>query len=677
KVSDLSSLFHAYNELSDTFLKIKTGRDFLEKTLQSIREGLFVIEVVPSADASTTSLQIRGLNPAAASMLDRDEAALKNTDLRQWIDTDYVFLLNHLHTQIGSEAPLTLEGQLRKKYGAPIPLELSWAPVQSEGQGSPFFVIMGRDIRWKKDFEKELRLKEELLKESQSMSKTGSFRWDLISGKSLWSEEEYNILGVPHRETTPSYDFFRSLVLPEDLEIFDKAISEARHNIRPFHVDFRLKKYTSSEIIWVRCQGRTEYNEAGHAVCIYGTTQDVTELRRVERSLIAAKDEALRSSQAKTEFLARMSHEIRTPMNAIMGMAELLRETKLDKDQLHYVTIFCKAGEVLMSLLNDILDLSKIEAGEVSVENISFDLNKIMIDVEEMMRSRAAEKGLRYSFEIHPSISPYLMGDPNKVRQILVNLVGNSFKFTDTGHIRITAGKNPSKKDSLLISVSDSGVGIPASKQHVIFQKFSQADSSITRRYGGTGLGLAISKSLVELMGGQIWFKSREGRGTTFFFTLPYREQQYQLVTPKSVTVPLPKPSVSILTPTDSLRKIRILIADDTDDNRTLFSHFLKNGPYEIIEAENGLEALDKIKSQQFDMIFMDVQMPEMDGYAATSHIRQWEKAHDKSALPIIALTAHALSEDRQKSLRAGCNDHIAKPFKRDTLLEVISRYSS
>jgi CheY-like chemotaxis protein len=299
----------------------------------------------------------------------------------------------------------------------------------------------------------------------------------------------------------------------------------------------------------------------------------------------------------------------------------------------------------------------------------------VLGDVSDMMKPRALEKGLDITFDIAPGISPHLMGDPTKLHQVLINLVGNAVKFTERGKIRVNVIKNPTRKDNLIFSVSDTGFGIPANKQHLIFQKFSQADSTISRKYGGTGLGLAISKSLVELMGGQIWFKSREGVGTTFFFTTPYREQILNPMTNQ----PLISKPVAAFVPTKKKatdRKLRILLADDTEDNRTLFTHYLKNTDYEIIEAQNGLEAVEKIKSNRFDIIFMDVQMPEMDGYAATAAIREWEKDHQVEPTPIIALTAHALSDDRKRSLRMGCDDHITKPFKKDTLIDVINKYS-
>ncbi|NUN05222.1 MAG: response regulator [Bdellovibrio sp.] len=646
---------------------------FWKRTVEVASEAIFLIAPLNYRDAAYQGLQIFDLNDAAANLLALSAHALKNSDLRMWVEADYDQIVGKLRNK-PLEA-MKLEGVLQRPSGQKIPIEMTWQPLWPEDTNS-LFVMVAQETQERKESLNKIHWLENILSESQALSKTGSFRWDIKVGHLDCTKEKLRILGLDSKDSYPSYETFRALILVEDLPVFEKELHDSIKNITPFYAEYRIQKNDSGETVWLRTLGRIEYDNYGNAVCIYGVTQDITQERRQEKALISAKNDALRSSQAKSEFLARMSHEIRTPMNAIMGMAELLKETKLSDDQKYYTTIFCKAGEVLMSLINDILDVSKIEAGEVSIENIPFDLNILMSDVEQIMGPKAAEKGLAFSYEIAPGISPFLMGDPNKLRQILINLVSNSLKFTASGFIRVSVIKNPSKKDSLLITVTDTGVGIPASKQHLIFQKFSQADSSVARKYGGTGLGLAISKSLVELMGGQIWFTSRENMGTTFFLSVPYREQIHFSNLPKILENA--ENEVKLIGPKNRSadKKIRILIADDTEDNRTLFTHYLKNGPYEIIEAENGLEAVDKIKSGQFDIVFMDVQMPEMDGYTATGQIRTWEHDTHKEHLPIIALTAHALSEDRQKSLRAGCDDHVAKPFKKETLLGVINRYS-
>ncbi|MGE5084680.1 MAG: ATP-binding protein [Bacillota bacterium] len=685
KSDEYEPLFHDYNLLVQDLEKNVKEKEVLLDIVESLNELLFVVEVRRSQDTLKRKMIVLSANHAAAEAVGLTAESLINSDLSAWLEGELEDIINSLEYSTHSDENFH-EAYLKSITGEKIPLNLSWSRLK----GSPEtinLVVIGTDIRWKKKAERELKLQESLLKASQAISKMGSFRWDMNSGRLFWSDEQFNILGLDPLKTKPSFDLFRNLVLPEDLPLLDRALHDSQTNMNPINVDLRVRRADTNEYIWIRITGETEYDGYGNPVSTWGINQDITDLKKTEQDLIDAKNEALKSSQAKSQFLAHMSHEIRTPMNAIMGMAELLKETPLNEDQRYYLQIFHRAGEVLMSLINDILDLSKIEAGEVSLENIPFDLQKMMTDVQEMMRPKALEKGIEYSFDIANGISKSLLGDPTKLRQVLINLVSNSIKFTERGQIKVSVTKNPTKKDSLLISVNDSGIGISPKKQHLIFQKFSQADNSITRRYGGTGLGLAISKSLVELMGGTIWFKSRENVGTTFLFTIPYREYSYGLSLSKPMTFQghdlnvvedseasskLPQSAM----PRDPHKKVRILLADDTEDNRVLFTHYLKNGPFEIIEAENGLEAVDKVKSQQFDIVFMDVQMPEMDGYAATSIIREWEKETHHSHIPIVALTAHALSDDMQKSLKAGCDDHVTKPFKKDILLGVINRYS-
>ncbi|MDG0817252.1 ATP-binding protein [Bdellovibrio svalbardensis] len=672
---EYAQVFSDFNDLAATLDQTTRSKETLENIMHTLRELLFIVDVTSDANSEEYQWSIREANAAASDLIGIPAASLITSDLKLWIEADFKKILEKITNGNGGTQPL--EGMLKKISGERIPVQISFSPVKTSKDCKASLIFIATDISRQKEVERELKMQENLLRDSQALSLTGSFRWEMPTGKNIWSDQLFEILGVDPKGVRPTFDIFRGLVLPEDLPLLDAAYKEAQKNLLPINIDLRLRKADTHELIWVRMIGQVEYDQYGNPMTTSGVVQDVTNLKKTELALIFAKDEALKSSQAKSEFLAHMSHEIRTPMNAIMGMAELLKETKLDREQEYYVTIFRKSGEVLMALINDILDLSKIEAGEVSIENIPFDLNKLMNDIQEMLKPRALEKGIGFSFEVAKGINPHLMGDPNKLRQVLINLAGNSIKFTERGQIRINITKNPTKKDSLMISVSDSGVGIAPSKQHLIFQKFSQADSSITRRYGGTGLGLAISKSLVELMGGQIWFKSREGIGTTFFVTIPLREQIYSLATQKPVPMKTPELDfVKTQTPRDPNKKVRILLADDTEDNRILFTHYLKNGPFEIVEAENGLQALDKIKSDEFDIVFMDVQMPEMDGYAATAQVREWEQQVHHAHIPIIALTAHALSDDRDKSLKAGCDDHITKPFKKDTLLTVIDRYS-
>lgn len=438
-------------------------------------------------------------------------------------------------------------------------------------------------------------------------------------------------------------------------------------------------------------------DEFGRPTGIVLVFRDISERKKFEEELINAREAALAASQAKSEFLATMSHEIRTPLNAIIGMSDLLWESRLTAEQKKFVSIFRTAGDNLLALINDILDLSKIEAGHLQAEEIHFDLREVVERTCEFIRIRTEEKNLAFYYDISPDTSAMLRGDPNRLRQVLLNILGNAVKFTHAGEVTLQIAeigvemRDEQRYCTLEFAVRDTGIGISEEKLNDVFDSFSQVDSSTTRKYGGTGLGLAISRKLAKLMGGSLQVESKLGAGSTFTFTVELAvltEAPPALSRGASESYEMLASGLRKETPIVSLR---ILLVEDSEDNRLLIQLYLQRLPYRLDVAENGKEGVEKFKSGNYDLVLMDMQMPVMDGYSATAEIRRWESERrvdmhnnleaenlgkEGRDTPIIALTAHAFNEDVKRSLGAGCTAHLTKPIKKDILLAAIAQYS-
>ena len=455
---------------------------------------------------------------------------------------------------------------------------------------------------------------------------------------------------------------------PDDLE---RAHAKFARQIQgqPAESEYRIRTPDGQEK-WIRDRAFPVRDEAGKLIRVVGIAEEFTEKKRYEEELIQARHGADAANQAKSRFLANMSHEIRTPMNGVIGMVQLLLETELTPEQRQYAEVAQSSGRTLLSLIDHVLDLSKIEARKVTLENLRFNLRDTVEDVIQLLRLQADAKRLDFASRVLPETPSHLRGDPHRLRQVLTNLCSNAIKFTERGGITLEAALQGQSdgKATVRFTVADTGIGIRADQVARLFAPFVQADASTTRRYGGTGLGLAICKQLVEMMGGTIGVDSREGHGSTFWFTAAFElapPSRRQTANEQAGGRPVARRRTIL-----QERTARILVAEDNATNRQVALAQLRKLGYQAAAATNGAEAVGAVRDGHYDLVLMDCEMPLMDGFEATRHIRR-----SLPGIPIIALTADAMPADRDRCLSEGMNDYLAKPVELRLLERVLARW--
>lgn len=495
----------------------------------------------------------------------------------------------------------------------------------------------------------------------------GIYDWRPHSQDLYMSPRLKEMYGFKPHEMPNTLEAMKALIHPAD---FEEAYSEVERYLRrevPVYKTVYRVRHKDGHWMWIMSRGAAQWNSKGVPTRMVGIHTDVTSLKQMEEELRVAKSKADTANRAKTNFLANMSHEIRTPMNAIIGIAGILaRKAEPKARDREYIDALNIASKSLFALINDLLDLSKLDDGSLLLEQMAFDPRQVLEDAIRVMRVRADEKKIGLSLEIAPNLPAQLIGDAHRLNQIITNLLTNAVKFTEQGGVTVKAGLTP--VGHLEIRVKDTGIGIPPEACKTIFEKFTQSDPSITRRFGGTGLGLSISRELAELMGGEIDLTSKVGKGSEFVVTLPLPLPAADHATDRA-------DKAVAMTETDerNLTRGRVLLVEDYKPNVLVARTVLLNLGFACDVATNGREALSAAASARhgdYVAVLMDVQLPDINGVDATIKIRSYEADHGLHRLPIIAMTAHALMGDREKFIAAGMDAYIAKPFDPDDLTE-------
>jgi PAS domain S-box-containing protein len=644
-------------ELKQAEAELQDSRDYLDRIINTVADPIFVKD-----------RQHRWvlLNDAMCKMMggERERFLMKSDyDFFSKEEADIFWEKDEMVFHSGEEN--LNEEQLTNQLGE-VHTILTRKNLYTGKAGEQFIVAVIRDVTEYKRIEQELIENEARLKEAQHIASLGSFQADIATGRVKWSDELWRIYGLePRQEGLPVAEYLQK-VHPDDLPRVQEIIQKGMKDLTFPAFSHRIIR-SDGEVRSISVNGTFTFGEDHLPVKVMGIQQDITEQKQMEKELEQARDTAIESARLKSEFLANMSHEIRTPMNGVIGMTGLLLDTHLTPDQREFAETIRNCGDALLTIINDILDFSKIEAGKLQFEKLDFDLNHAMEGTVELLAERAQEKKIELASLVYGEVPTALCGDPGRLRQVLTNLLGNAIKFTENGEVIVRAQKESETETSVVIrfSVSDTGIGISKEAQSHLFQAFTQADGSTTRKYGGTGLGLAISKQLVELMGGKIGVNSQLGKGSTFWFTAKF-EKQPAMETVETIGLP-------------SLENLQVLIVDDNATNRKILTHQFSSWGMVHVDVDGGTKAIEVLRRAaaqgvKYDLAILDLMMPGMDGFALARAINS---DPDIPEMKLVLLTSFGQRGHGEMARDAGVAAYLTKPVRQSQLFDCLTKVMS
>ena len=640
---------------------LNKSREQLELALDAVNDGVWDVNLLTGeAYFSPTCYTMLGYDPGEMPATYRSFVSLQHPEEKERAG-------QVVKNAMATGEPFSMELRLRCKDGSWLWVLDRGKTVSYTDEGKPLRMVgTHTDISRRKETEQQLQQTLVELETIFDNSRVGLML--LRGGRKLakGNQRLADILGYDSPEEMAGISMRRLHLTEERFHEFGRIYYANLEKREQIQIEYRLRRKDGTPV-WCMLSGKA-FDTADPPDLDKGVLwviDDITRIKQVEEELKSARDQAREATRIKSDFLARMSHEIRTPMNAVIGMAHLILQTELTEKQADYVNKIQSSAHTLLGIINDILDFSKVEAGKLKLEETGFRLDDVLGKLSDIIGLDAENKGLAFTFRVDPEIPEYLKGDPLRLGQVLTNLAGNAVKFTEKGEITVSVElENRTGQDTfLLFSVRDTGIGMDEDALAGLFDPFRQADGSTSRKYGGTGLGLSIADHLVELMGGTLNVQSTPGKGSCFYFTAAFR-------TPDREARPKPYPARDMPKAPVSLKNARVLVVEDNELNRQVALELLEQAAFAADTVKNGREALAAIRKTDYDLVLMDIEMPEMDGHKATRAIR---KAMGSQSPPIVAMTAHALEGDREKSIQAGMDDFLTKPVDPEQLHRVLT----